>query len=131
MFEELEEVGKTIQDDLLDAGMPVHGTLGGDISKCPYYAAKMGTQETRFVVHLLPFLLHLCFSSLCHSGVRRHGVRRSARDGRAPTPYGAGPVRHVVRRAGWISGVVSDVRRPTPRRSAAAMKEVLAAQHAR
>ncbi|XP_003964694.1 heme oxygenase 2 [Takifugu rubripes] len=41
VFEELEEVGKTIQDDLLDAGMPVHGTLGGDISKCPYYAAKM------------------------------------------------------------------------------------------
>lgn len=42
VFEELEEVGKTIQDDVLDAGMPVHGAMGGDISKCPYYAAKMG-----------------------------------------------------------------------------------------
>lgn len=42
VFEELEEIGKTIQEDVLDAGMPVHGSMGGDISKCPYYAAKMG-----------------------------------------------------------------------------------------
>lgn len=42
VFEELEEIGKTIQDDVLDAGMPVHGAMGGDISKCPYYATKMG-----------------------------------------------------------------------------------------
>ncbi|XP_054462964.1 heme oxygenase 2 [Anoplopoma fimbria] len=41
VFEELEEIGKTIQDEVLDAGMPVHGATGGDISKCPYYAAKM------------------------------------------------------------------------------------------
>ncbi|KAG7242884.1 hypothetical protein INR49_018139 [Caranx melampygus] len=41
VFEELEEIGKTIQEDVLDAGMPVHGEMGGDISKCPYYAAKM------------------------------------------------------------------------------------------
>uniref|UniRef100_A0A3Q0SHN9 heme oxygenase (biliverdin-producing) n=1 Tax=Amphilophus citrinellus TaxID=61819 RepID=A0A3Q0SHN9_AMPCI len=41
-IEELEEIGKTIQEDVLDAGMPVHGAMGGDISKCPYYAAKMG-----------------------------------------------------------------------------------------
>lgn len=41
VFEELEEIGKTIQEDVLDAGMPVHGAMGGDISKCPYYAAKM------------------------------------------------------------------------------------------
>lgn len=42
MFDELEEIGKTIQEDVLDAGMSVHGSMGGDISKCPYYAAKMG-----------------------------------------------------------------------------------------
>lgn len=42
MFEELEEIGKTFQEDVLDAGMPVHGAMDGDISKCPYYAAKMG-----------------------------------------------------------------------------------------
>lgn len=42
VFEELEEIGKTIQEEVLDAGMPVHGAMGGDISKCPYYAAKMG-----------------------------------------------------------------------------------------
>lgn len=53
VFEELEEIGKTIQDDLLDAGIPVHGTMGGDISKCPYYAAKMGIHQTHHV---------LCFS---------------------------------------------------------------------
>ncbi|XP_053707689.1 heme oxygenase 2 [Synchiropus splendidus] len=41
VFEELEEIGKTIKDEVLDAGMPVHGEMGGDISKCPYYAAKM------------------------------------------------------------------------------------------
>lgn len=50
VFEELEEIGKTIQDELLDAGMPVHGTLGGDISKCPYYAAKMGIHQTHHVL---------------------------------------------------------------------------------
>ncbi|XP_031733602.1 heme oxygenase 2 [Anarrhichthys ocellatus] len=40
VFEELEEIGKTIQEDVLDAGMPVHGAMGGDINKCPYYAVK-------------------------------------------------------------------------------------------
>lgn len=43
VFEELEEIGKTIQEEVLDADMPVHGAMGGDISKCPYYTAKMGT----------------------------------------------------------------------------------------
>ncbi|KAM7371981.1 hypothetical protein PAMP_009181 [Pampus punctatissimus] len=41
VFEELEEIGKTFEEDVLDAGMPVHGAMGGDISKCPYYSAKM------------------------------------------------------------------------------------------
>lgn len=39
VFDELEEIGKTIQDDVMDAG-PIHGDMQGDISKCPYYAAK-------------------------------------------------------------------------------------------
>ncbi|CAB1427851.1 unnamed protein product [Pleuronectes platessa] len=30
-----------VQEDVLDAGLPVHGATGGDISKCPYYAAEM------------------------------------------------------------------------------------------
>lgn len=42
VFEELEEIGKNIQEDVLDAGMSHHGAMGGDISKCPYYTAKMG-----------------------------------------------------------------------------------------
>ncbi|KAG7460167.1 hypothetical protein MATL_G00218430 [Megalops atlanticus] len=41
VFAELEEVGKTLQDEVLDAGIPAHGDMQGDISKCPYYAAKM------------------------------------------------------------------------------------------
>ncbi|KAJ8346044.1 hypothetical protein SKAU_G00302370 [Synaphobranchus kaupii] len=41
VFSELEEIGKTLQDEVLDAGMPVHGDVQGDISKCPYYNTKM------------------------------------------------------------------------------------------
>lgn len=48
VFDELEEMGKTIQEDVLDAGMPVHGSMGGDISKCPYYATKMGAHFILF-----------------------------------------------------------------------------------
>lgn len=40
VFDELEELGKNIQEEVLDAGMPAHEAMGGDISKCPYYAAK-------------------------------------------------------------------------------------------
>lgn len=57
VFEELEEIGKTIQEDISDAGMPVHGAMGGDISKCPYYAAKMG------------MCLYLALWPLCHFNV--------------------------------------------------------------
>ncbi|KAF5896958.1 heme oxygenase 2, partial [Clarias magur] len=39
VFQELEEMGKTIQEEVLDG--PIHGHMQGDISKCPYYAAKM------------------------------------------------------------------------------------------
>ena len=42
VFEELEEIGKTLKDEVMDAGMPVHGEMDGDINKCPYYTAKMG-----------------------------------------------------------------------------------------
>ncbi|XP_041941784.1 heme oxygenase 2 [Alosa pseudoharengus] len=41
VFEEMEEIGKTLKDEVMDAGMPVHGAMDGDINKCPYYAAKM------------------------------------------------------------------------------------------
>lgn len=51
MFEELEEIGKTFQEDVLDAGMPVHGATGGDISKCPYYAATTGRLKTFLSKH--------------------------------------------------------------------------------
>lgn len=47
IFGELGEVGKTLEDDVLDAA-PAHGAhdeMQGDISKCPYYAAKMGKHD--------------------------------------------------------------------------------------
>ncbi len=47
IFGELEEVGKTLQADVLDAA-PAHGALGemqGDISQCPYNAGKMGKHD--------------------------------------------------------------------------------------
>lgn len=44
VFQELEEIGKTIQEDVLDGG-PIHGHMQGDISTCPYYAAKMGKPD--------------------------------------------------------------------------------------
>lgn len=37
-------MGKTIDEDVLDGG-PIHGHMQGDISKCPYYAAKMGKPD--------------------------------------------------------------------------------------
>ncbi|XP_068191956.1 heme oxygenase 2 [Antennarius striatus] len=58
VFAELEEVGKTIQEDVLDAGMSVHGAVGGDISKCPYYAAKMAASGgTAYISQLAMALL--------------------------------------------------------------------------
>nr|XP_023666480.1 heme oxygenase 2 [Paramormyrops kingsleyae] len=41
VFAELEEVRKTLPDDSADEAIPAHGDMQGDISKCPYYAAKM------------------------------------------------------------------------------------------
>ncbi|CAB1422448.1 unnamed protein product [Pleuronectes platessa] len=37
----MSTIGGAFQEDVLDAGLPVHRATGGDISKCPYYAAKM------------------------------------------------------------------------------------------
>ncbi|KAK1802363.1 hypothetical protein P4O66_022026 [Electrophorus voltai] len=41
VFEELQETGKGIKEEVQDSGVPAHGDMGGDISKCPYYAAQM------------------------------------------------------------------------------------------
>ncbi|KAL0993443.1 hypothetical protein UPYG_G00107950 [Umbra pygmaea] len=42
VFDELDEMGKHIPEEVMQADMPVHGAhgTGGDINKCPYYAAK-------------------------------------------------------------------------------------------
>lgn len=58
IFGELEEVGKTLQDDVLDAA-PAHGEMQGDISQCPYYAAKMGKLEQ--TIHLNSSLINQGF----------------------------------------------------------------------
>ncbi|XP_068606576.1 heme oxygenase 2 [Brachionichthys hirsutus] len=58
VFAELEEIGKSIQEDVLDAGVSVHGEMGGDISKCPYHAAKMAASGgTAYVSQLAVALL--------------------------------------------------------------------------
>lgn len=44
VFTELQEIGKDIKEEVQDIGFPAHGDMGGDISKCPYYAAKMGEE---------------------------------------------------------------------------------------
>ncbi|XP_057182125.1 heme oxygenase 2a [Triplophysa rosa] len=41
VFTELQEIGKDIKEEVQDDGFPAHGHMGGDISKCPYYAAQM------------------------------------------------------------------------------------------
>ncbi|TRY97843.1 hypothetical protein DNTS_014973 [Danionella cerebrum] len=41
VFSELQEIGKNIKDEVQDLSFSAHGDMGGDISKCPYYAAKM------------------------------------------------------------------------------------------
>ncbi|NP_001096609.1 heme oxygenase 2a isoform X1 [Danio rerio] len=41
VFTELQEIGKDIEEEVQDIGPHAHGDMGGDISKCPYYAAKM------------------------------------------------------------------------------------------
>lgn len=44
VFSELQDIGKDIKEEVQDIGFPAHGDMGGDISKCPYYAAKMGEE---------------------------------------------------------------------------------------
>ncbi|NWR78292.1 HMOX2 oxygenase, partial [Centropus unirufus] len=43
VFEELDQLGKSLTEEVQDGGFPVHdGT--GDVRKCPYYAAKQAGQ---------------------------------------------------------------------------------------
>lgn len=50
IFGELEEVGKTLQDDVLDAA-PAHGETQGDTSQCPYHAAKTGKIHLHYTLN--------------------------------------------------------------------------------
>ncbi|MGH0165386.1 UNVERIFIED_CONTAM: hypothetical protein FKN15_048745 [Acipenser sinensis] len=50
IFNELERVGKTIKDEVLDGGLPEYDGKG-DLSKCPYYAAKTVHHTTPPVTH--------------------------------------------------------------------------------
>lgn len=54
VFTELEEIGKTIKEEVQDAGLGhSHAEImeGGDINKCPYYAAKMGETVHKISLH--------------------------------------------------------------------------------
>ncbi|XP_071245636.1 heme oxygenase 2-like [Salvelinus alpinus] len=60
VFTELEEAGKSIKEEVLDAGFPGHGhgDMDGDINKCPYYSAKMvASGNTNFACQLAMMLL--------------------------------------------------------------------------
>uniref|UniRef100_A0A672I4H7 heme oxygenase (biliverdin-producing) n=1 Tax=Salarias fasciatus TaxID=181472 RepID=A0A672I4H7_SALFA len=110
VFDELEEMGKSIQEEVLDAGMPVHGTTGGDISKCPYYAAQMGKLcVTESSSENLSLFSEGFFVSCGHSCLRWKSVRLSAGHGRPPTPNGTGAVCHLVCCLSWIACMVPDV----------------------
>ncbi|XP_041838161.1 heme oxygenase 2a isoform X2 [Melanotaenia boesemani] len=61
VFSELEEIGKTIKEEFQDAGFGhSHAEImqGGDVNKCPYYAAKMAASgNPTFVLQLAMMLL--------------------------------------------------------------------------
>ncbi|XP_071387298.1 heme oxygenase 2a [Centroberyx affinis] len=61
VFTELEEIGKTIKEEVQDAGLGhSHAEVmqGGDINKCPYYAAKMAASgNPTFACQLAMMLL--------------------------------------------------------------------------
>lgn len=58
VFEEIDEIGKSFPREVSDSGMSHHGAMGGDISKCPYYAAKMAASGgTAYVGQLAMALL--------------------------------------------------------------------------
>lgn len=65
VFTELEEIGKSIKEEVQDAGIGhSHAEImeGGDINKCPYYAAKMG--KALFQMSQFRFTFNVCFTDL-------------------------------------------------------------------
>lgn len=57
IFGEIGEVGKTLEDDVFDAA-PVHGEMQGDISHCPYHAAKMAASgESSYICQIAKTVL--------------------------------------------------------------------------
>lgn len=58
VFTELQEIGKDIKEEVQDIGFHAHGDMGGDISKCPYYAAKMAVSaNTTYACNFAKMLL--------------------------------------------------------------------------
>ncbi len=82
VFSELQEIGKDIKEEVQDIGVHAHGDMGGDISKCPYYAAKMGELLATlhflkyiviYYVNVLQYLLN-CFPHFLSSGEWKHDI---------------------------------------------------------
>uniref|UniRef100_A0A671L1D9 Heme oxygenase 2a n=1 Tax=Sinocyclocheilus anshuiensis TaxID=1608454 RepID=A0A671L1D9_9TELE len=58
VFTELQKIGKGIKEEVQDTGFHAHGDMGGDISKCPYYAAKMAVSgNTTYACNFAKMLL--------------------------------------------------------------------------
>ncbi|XP_039630020.1 heme oxygenase 2 [Polypterus senegalus] len=57
VFEELDKIGQSIKDEVLDGGLPVYEGKG-DIRKCPYYAAKLAAGDgSSYACHMAMALL--------------------------------------------------------------------------
>ncbi|CAB1438545.1 unnamed protein product [Pleuronectes platessa] len=76
-----------IQEDVLDAGLPVHAAKGGDISTCPYYAAKMRSLllPSRVVIGPVVYYMNLLTDKsernplMAATGQHRAQIHRSTR----------------------------------------------------
>uniref|UniRef100_A0A8C1PD30 Heme oxygenase 2a n=1 Tax=Cyprinus carpio TaxID=7962 RepID=A0A8C1PD30_CYPCA len=61
VFTELQKIGKDIKEEVQDIGFHAHGDMGGDISKYPYHASKMGEEVVRDTIFLniLFYIMHV------------------------------------------------------------------------
>lgn len=95
MFSELQDIGKDIKEEVQDIGFPAHGDMGGDISKCPYYAAKMGEEVVGGKNIYICFVIFEMLTSLSSSGERKHSLRMSVCQDAASTVNSTGDSGHM------------------------------------
>uniref|UniRef100_A0A8C1Z8T3 Heme oxygenase 2a n=1 Tax=Cyprinus carpio TaxID=7962 RepID=A0A8C1Z8T3_CYPCA len=65
VFTELQKIGKDIKEEVQDIGFHAHGDMGGDISKCPYHAARMDADRQSTVQVILMLSLDWLLGTSC------------------------------------------------------------------